>query len=322
MNKVFVGVVGLLLIGAALFLRGSALESQSKRIGVVVPIEHQAMDDMLSGFKERVLGAGDIDVIVEVQNAQGDLNIQRAMIEKFARQNVDLIATIGTDVSLMAMSCVPDRPVLGMDITGQVHQGLASTITGVKESPIEPSYLFIRELLPAVKKVAMIYSASDKNYQMIKDFSALATQDSLEVQGIMVQSMAELYILAKTIDADVGAIFIGKDHLVASGAPILSQVADELGVPFITSDEGSVIAGGTMALGNKEKDIGRTAGDIALKLLAGEKPNDIAIEPVSEMTLFVDPVRCQRRGIDINLLHQIAIKFNYSVELVRGSSVS
>ena len=102
--------------------------------------------------------------------------------------------------------------------------------------------------------------------------------------------------------------------------PALAKVADELGVPFVTSDEGSVLAGATLSLGNKEKDIGKAAAEIALRILRGEEPGKIKIRPILEMTLFVDARKCQRLGIDLNTLEKVAAKFAYSIELVNGGA--
>ena len=223
MNRLFLGVSALVLFAVFAYFNSLVSKEEKCRIGVVVPVEHRAMDDMLQGFTERIEEESDVRVLIEVQNAQGDLNIQKAMIDKFVRQDMSLIATIGTDVSLMAINRAQGHVILGMDITGRVHQGLSPYITGVKESSIESSYFFMRELLPSLSKVAMVYSASDKNYQMLQEFSRLAEIDDIEVQGIMIQSLADLYVLAKSIDSDVDAIFIAKDHLVASGAPGFSK---------------------------------------------------------------------------------------------------
>lgn len=307
-----------LAIGAlAISLEKTQTATSGKHIGIVVPVEHQAMEDMVAGFKAQLQSSQESPVYIEVLNAQGDLGIQRAMIEKLARQHIDVIATIGTDVSLMAINQVKDTPILGMDVTSQVHQGLAKNVTGVKESAIDPSYTFIRQAFPKAKKIAMVYSASDKNYQMVKAFSQLAAKDKVQVQEVMIQSMAEMYVLAKTIESDVDAIFIAKDHQVASGAPILAQVAEELKIPFISSDEGSVIAGATLALGNKETDIGKRAGRVAERLLKGENPAEIAIEPVPEMTIFINAERFEKLPIDRARLEALSKDLSYPIEFLK-----
>lgn len=297
------------------FLYSQSNHSTSKRIGVVVPIEHQAMKDMTDGFVEVVKQRYGSDIEIDIQNAQGDGTLQKAIIENFKRKNYDLIVPIGTDVTLMTQFIVKKKPVLGLDVTHRVNQEQPN-VTGVRESPIEPSYAFIKQLIPHLKKVTMVYSASDKNYSMVQLFKQAANTDGVALQPVMIQSLADLYVLSQTIDRDSNAIFIAKDHLVASGASSLAQNAAKLGIPLITSDEGSIIAGGAVALGNKELDIGRAGGEIAIQLFEGVSPKEIPIKPISTYTVFVNKEAAKKQGLTQKAIQDAAKSLGYPVEVV------
>jgi len=285
-----------ILIGVVLMIAFLSMQqSKKKSIGLLVPIEHRAMEEMVRGFKEGACG-----IEVDVQNGQGDLTIQRAIIENFAKYEV--IAAIGTDASLLALSRA--GRVVAVDVTDQVKH--TENSTGVRESSIEPSYRFIKELLPDLKKVAMVYSSSDKNYQMVERFSSYAKGDGIVVQPVMVQSLSELYLLAESIEKDVDAIFIAKDHLVASGAPILAKIAEKLKIPLISSDEGTVHAGSSVALGNREFDVGKRSGEIAAKILQGVNAQEIPMEPVSKMVIFFNEEACRKQGLQIEEVQRVA----------------
>ncbi len=284
-------LIGIVLTIAFLSMR----QSKKKTIGLLVPIEHRAMEEMVRGFKEGACG-----IEVDVQNGQGDLTIQRAIIESLSRHEV--IAAMGTDASLLSLKRV--GRVVAIDVTDQVKH--TENSTGVRESSIEPSYRFIRELLPDFKKVAMVYSCSDKNYQMVERFSSFAKDDGIVVQPIMVQSLADLYLLAGSIEEDVDAIFIAKDHLVASGAPILAKVAENLRIPLISSDEGTVHAGSSVAVGNREFDIGKRGGEIAAKILQGVSAKEIPMEPISKITLFFNEEACHKQGLTLEDVQRVA----------------
>jgi len=311
-------VLGLILIGliGAIALY-SPTESSSKWIGIVVPIEHQAMKDTTDGFIERIRQKYGNSVVIDIQNAQGDGTIQKAIIENFKRKNFDLIVPIGTDVTLMTQNIIQRQPILGLDVTNMVTQE-QSNVTGIRESPIDPSYTFIKQLIPQLKKVTMVYSASDKNYEMVQVFKTLAAQDNVAVQPIMIQSLADLYVLAQAVDRDSNAIFIAKDHLVASGASSLAQAASQLGIPLIASDQGSVIAGGAVAMGNKELDIGKTGAEIAIQLLEGALPKEIAIDPLSSYTVFVNAAALNKQGLELEQIQKAAQTLGYPLELVQG----
>jgi len=302
-----VALVGYFVLGA----KGE----QKHTIGVVVPIEHKAMDEMVRGFREALTADYGEEIKIDVQNAQGDLNLQKSIINNFKRKKYAQIVSIGTDVTLMTMNVIKEQPIIGLDVTDQVKQ-TQPNITGVLESPIEPSYHFVKELLTPAHKVAMVYSGSDKNYQMVKKFAQLAEKDGIVVQQVMVQSLSDLYVLASRIDKDAEAIFIAKDHLVASGAASLAKTAEKLQIPLITSDEGSVLSGGAVALGNKEVDIGRCGAQVMREVIEGESPADVPIKPVVEFTLFVNPKSVEKQGFDMGPIVKTAERLGYKVERV------
>ena len=313
-NPLIVSVIILMMI-ACYLLEQSIVVKKSQEIALIVPLEHEAMDQIISGFKE-VLKPTNFQL--QVKNSQGDINIQRALIDLVIRQKKDVIATIGTDATLMAMNRAHDQLIIGVDVTEQVDQSLSDNVTGIAELSIAPSYQLSKMLFPHLHKIAFIYSSTDRNFQMVDKFCALAASDNIEVQKIMVQSISELYLLAKSIDSDVDLIFIGKDHLVASGAPALSQVAKKLNIPLMTCDEGSIKAGGTFALGNREKDIGKASAELAIALLSGQKPSDIAIKPIQAKTLFINRNRLQNSSIDIDYLQHITKKLHLDIEMIEG----
>ncbi len=310
-------ILGVILAGLiAVISQYPQTQNAGKRIGIVVPIEHQAMKDMTDGFVERIQQQYGSEITIDIQNSQGDGNIQKAIIENFKRKGYDLIVPIGTDVTLMTQNIVREQPILALDVTNMVTQKQLN-VTGVRESPIEPSYKFIKELIPQLKKIIMVYSASDKNYEMVQIFKDAAAVDGVVLQPIMIQSLADLYILAHTVDRDANAIFIAKDHLVASGATSLAQVASKLTIPLITSDEGSVIAGGAVAMGNKEVDIGRAGGEIAIQLLEGTQANEIPILPLSTYTVFVNADVIEKQGLIMDDIHGVSRTLGYPVEIVQ-----
>jgi putative tryptophan/tyrosine transport system substrate-binding protein len=315
-------IIGLILIGLiGLLFHYSSTYTSGRKIGIIVPIEHQAMKEITDGFIKEIRKKYDQEVVVDIQNAQGDRHIQKAIIENFKRKNYELIVPIGTDVTLMTQNIIKEQSILALDVTTLITQE-QSNVTGIRESPINPSYAFIKQLIPHLKKITMVYSGSDKNYEMMKSFKELASLDEVIVQPIMIQSLADLYVLGQIIDRDSNAIFIAKDHLVANGAPTLVQAASRLKIPLITSDNGSVIAGGTIAMGNKEFDIGSAGGLIAIQLLEGKKTNEIPILPLSTYTVFVNAEAINNISLDIEEIQKIAHSFNYPIEFVQENSKS
>jgi putative ABC transport system substrate-binding protein len=110
---------------------------------------------------------------------------------------------------------------------------------------------------------------------------------------------------------------IAKDHLIASGATTLAQAASRLHIPFVASDDGSVASGAAVAMGNKEVDIGRKGGEIAIQLLEGAKPSEIPISSFNAYTVFVNPTALDTQGLSIKQIQEAAQRLGYPVEAVQ-----
>jgi ABC-type uncharacterized transport system substrate-binding protein len=289
------------------FLKGS------KNITLVVPVEHQALTEMAEGFGSIIRASlKDQAYDLLIVNAMGDRHVMHSLIEQSERRQDAVVATIGTELTLMAAHKLKSIPVVGLDVTTAVAQS-QDNITGVYEGKIEPGFAFLHKVFPNVKKVAFLYSPTDKIEQQIVSLEKSAAEYGVELQKIVVQSLADLYTLSNHIDADAGALFILKDHLLASGASTLKSIAEKRHIPFIASDEGSVVAGAAFAVGNSESDIGRIGAALVVDIINGKKPKDIKMQPASDFQVFYNAAAAQGQGIDLVHLKSVANQQGYRI---------
>ena len=101
----------------------------------------------------------------------------------------------------------------------------------------------------------------------------------------MVNAMMEIPSVIKNIPEDREAILILKDHLIVSAINLLIKEVNSRKIPLIASDEGSVIAGATIAIGVKEKDIGIVSGEVAKEILTEQKNKSVKMD---SLTLFIN----------------------------------
>lgn len=305
------GVIAITLVAVLatfLFFFSQRERGDQMRIGIVVPIEHEAMDRMVAGFRAEIEREFGFSVKIDVQNAQGDESIQHAIIEKFRRQKFDLVVPIGTDVALMTLSKVKEQPVLALDLAADAGL-VASNFTAVYEADVEPSVDFIYELYPQLHKMTIVYSPSPKIVGQVERVKDLVRARGGMVQPIMIQTLPDLFSIAGAVDRESELIFILKDHVVASGAAVLARSAERLAIPLITSDEGSVAAGATMAIGNSEEQIGIAGGRMAIEILRGAEPAAISPRSVDEQIVFINPSL-------VDPLHLSALEERYPTKLL------
>jgi putative ABC transport system substrate-binding protein len=315
MKKFFILAAFLVAAGLVYFIANKP--SSKLKIGLVVPIEHQALKDISEGFKEEIgrqfkNTPYDLDIL----NAQGDKSLLKSIIDKLQRQNYDVVAAIGTEATLMAATVIKTKSLVGLDVTGEVNQQ-QKNITGILESKVAPCFEFLKLSLPDLKKVTVIYSASEKISKQIEDLIKIASEHQIELQPLMVQGLVDLYSISKFIDPRSNVIFILKDNVIVSGIPTLAKTAQDLKIPLFTCDEGSVISGAATGLGNKEKDIGVKGGEITGEILIRKKtPADIPLEPLQKFVVFLNLNAAQSQGLNVSHLKKAAQEKNYPIELV------
>ena len=299
----------------------SAESEDKKLIGIIMPIQHQALEDIATGFQEELAQfMGDQkNYEVRVMNAQGDLSVQMAIIQNLMRNNCQLFVPIGTATTQMTMQLLrnSERKILALAAhlphAIQTEEGI-SPITGIlDEVSLEQQLQFLQGLLPSLRKFTVVHSGSEKIHDELAKLRAYGQHHHLDIQFLMAQTMTDLASCTQSINSDTQCLFILKDHLIVSGIHLLIQRAAALQVPLIASDEGSVKAGAVVALGVREDQIGRDGAKLAAAILKGQSPREIPITRVETIQIFMNKKSCTRQMIDEQALHRLGEELHYQV---------
>ncbi len=313
----------LMIIFSISFFSSSSAAEQStaypnKTIGIVIPLEHVALREIVNGFEETVTQQYPGKVTFIVENAQHDLNIQRAILQKFVNQKVDLIVPVATAPTQMAINMVKKQPIVGLAAmipdTERDKDNLKERFTGVRDEIDSKKQMeFIHALCPNLKKMTLIYSSDDKVIPEADQAVAVAQTFGITVQKMMIQNLSDLYAVSQRIDNDSQAIFILKDNLVVSGINTLILAAKKKHIPLISSDEGTVSQGAVVALGVKEKEIGIQGGVLAARILKGESISAIPIQDINKLDIFVNTPAFTDLGLNLDRLNEFASQHQYTV---------
>lgn len=293
----------LLLALTGAFLVFSKKESKDQYvIGVILPMEHAALNQITNGIKEEFEQTIGKPVSIKIKNAGGDPNIQKAIIEQLVRDSCDLLIPVGTSTSQMALNIAPTQKILCLAADSSLlkaEKNFQATALSDEIKAVD-SLSFLHMALPDIKKITLLYSASEKVSKEIPLVCQAAAEFGIQVQRLMVQNMAELYTVSKAIASDSQAIFILKDHLVVSGIQSIVQQAKLNKIPIMTSDEGSVLGGAAFAIGVKEASIGKQGALIAKAILNGKLPKDIPPQIITApFPVFINQEACKSQGIDV-----------------------
>ncbi len=287
--------------------------SASYKIGVVQLTEHAALDAANEGFVEAVEASG-LSVSIDQQNAQNDQSACQTIASKFVGDGVDLIFAIATPAAQAAAAATSDIPIVGSAITDYAASGLVkdndkpgTNVTGSSDlTPVAEQLQMMQKVLPDVKKVGLLYCSAESN----SDIQIATAKEELDAIGISyeeyaVSSSNEIQSVVESAVGKVDALYAPTDNTIAAGAAQVGQICKENKLPFITGEEGMCEAGGLFTLSINYKDLGKLAGEMAVKILKGEsKPADMPIEHLStdELVVVKNDEMAEAIGVDLSAL--------------------
>ena len=132
--------LAVLLSGAMLLLAacgggGNQASGEKKdemvKIGITQIVEHPSLDAAREGFIEALKDAGyeeGKNLKLDYQNAQGDMNNNASIAQKFVSDKNDLILAIATASAQAAVQATKDIPVLFTAITDPVGAELVQSM--------------------------------------------------------------------------------------------------------------------------------------------------------------------------------------------------
>lgn len=311
-----------LLLIFCLLLSGCHASTHEKKIGIIVPIEHKALNEIISGFTETLQQLYPDPIKFKIANAQGDMNLQRAIIQQMKDEQYDLIVPIGTVTTQMSLAAIRQQPILSLAAVYSQqdrNQRKNCNIAVVRdEISTEQLLQFIHRVYPQLSHLVLVHSTSDKIYPELAAAKVIGKKLGIEIKTMLAPSLNELYSLANAIPDDAQAILVLKDNLIVSGISTLEMAAEKHHIPLITSDQGSVESGAAFALGVRERDIGMEGAKIARAILFGKSACELPIVDMTHLSVFINKKILIKENQTLLPIEVAAQANKYRVEFVNA----
>lgn len=306
MKKIMV----LMLMGIIMLACGK--KDDMPKIGISQIVEHPALDASREGFIKALSDAGYVDgenIKIEYQNAQGDQAVAQSIADGFVSDNKNLILAIATPSAQSAYNATKDIPILITAVTDPVAAGLAKSlnnsetnVTGTSDAtPIDKQFALIRELLPESKKVGIVYNTSELNSEVqVAQAKEISKKYGFELVIKGVTAVNELAQVLDSLLKEVDVLYTPTDNLIVSATPLVVKKALDAKVPLIGCIEDQVNQG---ALATETIDyykLGYQTGEVAVRVLKGEKASDIAIKTLEKTDLMINEKTAKALGVIIS----------------------
>ena len=274
----------------------AAPEAVKYTIGICQLVQHDALDAATQGFMDAINEALPGQVEFDEQNASGDIPTCATICNGFAASNVDLIMANATPALQAAVSATETIPILGTSVTeygvaldiDNFDGTVGGNVSGTSDlAPLDQQADMLMELLPDAQTVGILYCSAEAN----SVYQANVVQACLEDAGktVNIYTFADsndVSSVTATACAENDALYIPTDNTAASCTEAINNVAEPAGVPIIAGEEGICNGCGIATLSISYYELGRTTGEMAVKILTGE--SDISEMPIE---YYPNPVK-------------------------------
>ncbi len=310
MKKSFAAVA--LLCAAAIGLSGCSKGDKKIKIGVIQLVEHSALDANYKGFVDGLKEAGYEDgknISIDYHNAQGEQVNCVTIAEKLINDRDNLIFAIATQAAQAVANLTKDIPILISSVTDPESAKLVEkntapggNVTGTSDlTPCEAQISLLKKLVPNAKTVGMLYCSSEQNsYFQIALAKAACDKAGLKYIDGTVSNSNEIQQVVTSLCGKVDAIYAPTDNMIAAGMSLVSQIANEKGIPTICGEEGMVNAGGLATYGINYYELGKQTAKMAVEILReGKNPAEMPIQYLENCDLKLNEETAKTLGITI-----------------------
>lgn len=221
-------------------------------------------------------------------------------MQQIAREKPEVVYAIGSEAAKFAKEKIRNLPVV-FSMVLQAHPLAGSNMTGVAlEIPVRAKLERTRRMLPDARTIGVIYSrASAAQYrETVQACRALG----LQAVGKEIDSGKELPEAFRGMARQINLFLMLPDTTVffAKSIEYLLMEALKSKVPVIGLAVSYTRAGALISFDADYRDVRRQAGEMAVRILDGERPQHIEPSRPRRIKTSVDLAVAERLGIKID----------------------
>ena len=309
-------VVGILLTS---LISLHQLKSDKKkdvfRIGISQFITHQSLDATREGFVDELAKQGYVEgknIEIHLQNAQGEQRNLKTISQQLSESS-DVVLAIATPSAQSLANTTQTTPVIFSAVTDPVSAKLVESrehpggnVTGTSDQSsdaISTQINLIKKVLPKAKTIGILYTQSEPNSVVQKDEAKrLLEEKGFTVVEKTILDSNNVKAAAESLMTEVDMVFVPTDNIISSTMETVKQVSIKHKVPVFGGSTEMIALGGLYNYGTNYEELGRQTARMLVRVLRGEKPENIAVELPEKLELHTNQEMADALGIDISKL--------------------
>ena len=285
------------------------------RIGISQFITHQSLDATREGFVDELAKQGYVEgknIEIDLQNAQGEQRNLKTISQQLSESS-DVVLAIATPSAQSLANTTQTTPVIFSAVTDPVSAKLVESrehpggnVTGTSDQSsdaISTQINLIKKVLPKAKTIGILYTQSEPNSVVQKDEAKrLLEEKGFTVVEKTILDSNNVKAAAESLMAEVDMVFVPTDNIISSTMETVKQVSIKHKVPVFGGSTEMVAVGGLYNYGTNYEELGRQTARMLVRVLKGEKPENIAVELPEKLELHTNQEMADALGIDISKL--------------------
>ena len=271
--------------------------------------------DRLRGFHQGLKDSGYVErdnVAIEYRWADNQLDRLPGLAADLVQRGVAVIAAASAATAFAAQSATKTIPVVFMVGEDPVKLGLVASLarpggnlTGINFFTVELASKrleVLRELVPAIKRVAVLVSPANASVTeaTLKDLGAAAHAMGLQVQVFNADTDREIDAAYAALARDrPDALYVSSGPFFTSRRVQLTQLAARHAIPAIYAGRALAEVGGLISYGASLPDAFHQMGIYTGRVLKGVNPADLPVVQSTKLELVINAQTARMLGLTV-----------------------
>ncbi|SDH05927.1 putative ABC transport system substrate-binding protein [Vibrio xiamenensis] len=298
------------LAGAAL-LSSTSIMAQTAKVAVSQIVEHPALDATRQGLLDGLKAKGYVEgknLEFEYKTAQGNPAIAVQIARQFVGEQPDVLVGIATPTAQALVSATKSIPVVFTAVTDPVGAKLVKTmekpgknVTGLSDlSPVEQHVELIKELMPNVKSIGVVYNPGEANAVSLMELLKSSTKKhGIKLVEATALKSADVQSATQAIADKSDIIYALIDNTVASAIEGMIVAANQAKTPVFGAATSYVERGAVASLGFDYYQIGIQTADYVAAILQGTDPGSLDVKVAKGSDLVINKTAADKLGMTI-----------------------
>lgn len=275
-------------------------------IGIIQTASHPALDAARQGLVDELNAqlSGKVDYIIS--NAQGSVSSAQTIAQQMhSNKDIKAIYAIATPALQAIANIEHEKPIIIAAVTDPAAAGIRHTqknVCGVTDMiDMEKEVQMLRNLLPHVNTVALLYSNAEVNsLKQVEQIKIELAKHSIKAIDVSVIQESDVPAAIQLACRKCDAIIAPTDNIIASSMELVANTALQNKKPLITCYNQAVNQGALASRGVDYYQCGKQAGSYAYQIMVqGKKSHEIGITKPHSDTIIINNKTLQELDLQI-----------------------